>query len=383
MSDNLIADSRSGPVKSPALPSAATAKRLPGLDGLRALSIVLVLLVHGKDLPGFPGWNWLNAVSMRGGFGVDIFFVLSGFLITWLLLKEETRTGRIDMRGFYTRRALRILPPAFFYLAFVGILVLLHRSPTQWSEIAAAAMFFRNFVIHGTADVGHYWSLSIEEQFYLVWPLLLIILPRKKRLPATVALILAAPIWRRLNQHFYPGAWLNQARPDFRYDSLLMGCLLAMLRSNLKSAAVLRGKVLQSNLTPFVCVAAIALCLSSLGASLGERVGRAFPTIEFAAVALIINYVIEGRPGIINELLNLAPVIWLGQLSYSLYLWQQIFCYQPASLSTALIPAIVLSILGASVSYYVVEQPVLRWRQRWMGREKKIYPTVAPVAING
>src|SRR5579871_2509992 len=131
-------------------------KRLPGLDGIRAISIGLVLAFHVTES---AGWNSFRA----GSFGVEIFFVLSGFLITWLLCCEDNRYGSISLRTFYARRALRILPPALAYLATLEFLA-------QFALVSSAGVlpclaFIRNLV-GGDPSTAHFWSLSVEEQFY-------------------------------------------------------------------------------------------------------------------------------------------------------------------------------------------------------------------------
>ncbi len=138
--------------------------RIPCLDGFRCLAILLVIVCHS-----LPDCNppWL------GKLGVDIFFGLSGFLITALLLNERAQTGRIDLAAFYKRRAFRILPPALVFLAAVGIGGLFKTR----LELAATLLFFRNYlpIQHGSYATGHLWSLAVEEHFYMLWPGLLVL----------------------------------------------------------------------------------------------------------------------------------------------------------------------------------------------------------------
>src|SRR5277367_1468868 len=205
--------------------------RLPGLDGLRAVSIAGVLAVHCSETSGFPSLGPLDFFIRNGGFGVDIFFVLSGFLITSLLLKEENRFGSFSISAFYLRRCIRILPPALAYLTamlLAGFIGLTGVTFTEWAE---AAGFLRNYV--GKAwETGHYWSLAVEEQFYFAWPLLLLILPRRFRIPFGIAGVLIAPFWRYANLRF--GMVANPFRFDMHCDALLVGCLLAFLRFDAK-----------------------------------------------------------------------------------------------------------------------------------------------------
>ena len=347
--------------------------------GLRAISIVLVILCHTFTLPDFPHYGWLDAIARRGGFGVDIFFVISGFLITWLLLGEESKTGRIVLRQFYVRRAFRILPPAFTYLLFIAVLVCLGKSLARWNEIFSAAFFARNLVGMDIAgrpdDTGHYWSLAIEEQFYLLWPFMLVILPRRWRIPTVIGLILAAPIWLHINFRMFPEVvnslgekklGFNLNRADLRYGELMMGCLLALLRKGPRTLRWLRHPVLQNQITFVLCIALLVFLMSPLAEF--RHIEALYPIFSAACIALAINYLVEGRPGLPHWLFNTMPMVWIGQLSFSWYLWQQIFCLGTSGLRMSLPWSIVLSLLTAALSFYVIEQPALRLRGLIMRR---------------
>src|SRR5580704_2439818 len=166
-------------------------KRIPGLDGIRALSIILVLFAHLGD--GVSRW------AQYGGFGVEAFFVLSGFLITWLLCVEEDKRGVISLPSFYARRALRILPPAFLYIALASLLGLLGWANIVRNEPLYSIFFIRNLMANGGDHLGHLWSLAIEEQFYFLWPLgFLLLRSDRRRLFLAVALFIAAPFWQHM-----------------------------------------------------------------------------------------------------------------------------------------------------------------------------------------
>ena len=164
--------------------------RLPGLDGLRAISVALVIFLHLGSMSYFPRAHWLHAVAEEGLFGVQIFFVISGFLITWLLLAEEKKRGRIDLGKFYIRRALRILPPALLFLLTLKLLDAFGIVEVGWRDVLYAMLFVRN-VLPGPILTNHYWSLAIEEQFYLGWPFLVVLLPSRGRLLVIISMIVA------------------------------------------------------------------------------------------------------------------------------------------------------------------------------------------------
>ncbi|MGZ3458526.1 MAG: acyltransferase family protein [Archangium sp.] len=340
-------------------------RRLPGLDGLRALSISLVVLYHARYTEDFPALELLKKISQTGVVGVQIFFVISGFLITWLLLGEEEKTGRISLKGFYSRRALRILPPAFVYLAAVGVMANLRAIPVTHRELLASTLFFRNLSLGDSGYTKHYWSLSLEEQFYLVWPLLLLWLPRRARLWAIAGLICAEPVWRQLNIWRHTAADVNWQRTDLRYSGLLVGALLALVLAEPRLKAKL-DRLLVFGPGVFAVAAAALVALLALPLDSQPKVFRVDPELMQAlTIVVLVAVLVEGRGGVFSSLFELAPIRWLGRLSYSLYLWQQMFCFQSTGPWFEHFPMNVLAALAfAAASYYLIEQPILRWRDR-------------------
>lgn len=347
--------------------------RLAGLDGLRALSITWVFLLHAAHLPGFPAWPWLRHLAGTGGSGVHVFFVISGFLITWLLLNEESTHGRFDIGLFYFRRALRILPAAFAYL--LGLAMLGMAKP---GEIVACAFFVRNlrwFTDEGASLTSHYWSLSVEEQFYLLWPFLLRFMAVRWRLPITTGLWMAAPVWRQVNMWTIGGDQLNWARLDFRYDFLIAGVLLALVQREprLRPSLVFATR----NGTAGFAVGASLLGLLCLGnLRLPGFVVVFVPSVVSALIAYLILLLVEERSQPASRLFSWPPIVWLGRLSYSLYLWHQLFCLQtlwPSLQQWTL--ALTMSLAAAAMSFYLIEQPCLAWRASIQQRLWKTPPT--------
>jgi peptidoglycan/LPS O-acetylase OafA/YrhL len=197
---------------------------LPTLDGWRAVAILAVLCCHA-------GWP-TAALAPYGAMGVSVFFALSGFLITRRLMDER----RIDLKDFYRRRAFRILPPIVVYLAVVAVLGLgLRVIPMDRSQLLASLFFYRNYLTPPVSQgwyTGHFWSLAVEEHFYLVWPVLLSIVGFRRARWVAPALALAVAVWRVVDGRF---AWVGRlnpllrgslARTDYRLDALLFGCAL-------------------------------------------------------------------------------------------------------------------------------------------------------------
>src|ERR1700682_5322272 len=326
--------------------------RIPGIDGIRALSIVLVLFAHLAN--GKSPW------AQYGAFGVESFFVLSGYLITWLLCVEEDKRGAISLLSFYIRRALRILPPAFLYIAVASVLGLLGLASVAHNETLYCVLFVRNLMASGSTHLGHFWSLAIEEQFYLLWPVAFLLLRSdRRRLFFSVALFFAAPFWQHLMFRLAGGAMnVNSWRFDLRYNALIAGCCLALLRHDGKTRLVASNRALTS--TP-----AALLALAATIAGCAGLAGMFSTSLSFIGVAAFINFAVEHKSGAIGSFLNWGPMAWIGQLSYSLYLWQQIFCWHSKIPWLGQFPQNMFATLGAAaLSYYLLEIPLAKIRKR-------------------
>jgi peptidoglycan/LPS O-acetylase OafA/YrhL len=346
----------------------ATSHRLPGLDGLRAISILLVIAYHLQLSGSMP--RWYSTVFENGSFGVEIFFTISGLLITWLLLREEAAHGAISLSQFYARRAVRILPPAMGYLLAVLVISLVHKS-MLWKPWISAALFYRNFhmtdaVSAGLVDTAHYWSLSTEEQFYLIWPLLFLILRPRLRVPALLGLLVAEPIWRHVNTHMAHGGHTDIFRIDLHCDGIVMGCLLACAMEDHRWRKFLEHPIFKSDLTALAAVAIIALTFTPRALSLPGQV--IYPSIRAACVAMVVYRVIRRTsrtPSAIDWILNLNLLVIIGQLSYSLYLWQQPFCMPNGILRTHwAIVNVAAACACAAGSFFLIERPAQMLRRK-------------------
>jgi peptidoglycan/LPS O-acetylase OafA/YrhL len=344
---------------------ATTRHRLPGLDGVRAFAVVWVMLLHAGYSMVLPAW--LGGFASRGAHGVTVFFVLSGFLITWLLLEEEQRRGTFSLRDFYVRRAFRILPPVLLFLG--GLMVLSPFMPigvALWDGLGCL-FFFRNLT-GGSYYTGHFWSLAIEEQFYLLWPLLLFWVPGKARLWVTLGLCAFAPVWRQANMTLFEAKNLNWSRADLMYDALLVGALLALAQREILFRRLLAGPGWRgyAAFVVGVLLVALALVLPLPGFLLPARI-----PLELLGIALVIKVLVEGRALAILAVFQWAPVAWVGRISYSLYLWQQLFLPKVPLYFWQKLPwNVPLAVALAAASFFLVEQPALRWRERFLGQRK-------------
>jgi len=362
----------------------ATADRLPGLDGLRAVSIALVIGYH-LQLCAAPG-GWAASFFGNGTFGVDVFFTISGFLITALLLREESVRGSISLRQFYLRRGARILPAALTYLLFILLLSLLNGT-MNWKPWISAALFCRNLVMNdpfarGAVDTSHYWSLSIEEQFYLIWPWLFIFLRPRARVPFLLALFLAAPAWRELNLHGFHESNVNIVRIDMHCDGILVGCLLACAIEDPRCRKSLLHPLLRSDAFALALLAIIVASFTAAAGAVPGFVRFTYPSLRAACVAMFVHRVIRrsGRGvSVLDWVLNLNGMVILGQLSYSLYLWQQPFCMPSGALhanSNAL--NVLAACACAAASFLLIERPVQSLRRKLASRTPPVSPNGLP-----
>jgi peptidoglycan/LPS O-acetylase OafA/YrhL len=317
-------------------------QRIPSLDGLRAISITLVILSH------LVKWKHVSVavVGSYGALGVQVFFVLSGYLITNLLLREHERTSTIGLREFYIRRAFRIFPAAFVFLAVV---IVLYWQQMRWYHIAAAVFYVANMDLARPWIFGHLWSLSVEEQFYLLWPFALKRWERHKT-AILVSVFLATPVFRAALFAFKVRNGLIGSLPVLA-DQLAIGCLLAIFVTRIPKV---KGSVALAMLLGVVFIPWFPA--TTPGRSLFMLfVLRPLLNVSIAGVVL---HVIQ----VPYRALNWSPVAWLGKISYSLYLWQELFCSNDALHLGYLLVAPALAC--ACLSYYLVEQPMLRLRDK-------------------
>ncbi len=320
-------------------------KRIPSLDGLRAISIAAVVVGHiAKSLHSQALWG------AYGNTGVRIFFVISGYLITRLLLSEHERTSDISLREFYIRRAYRILPAA---LVFIAAATLIDWHEMKWYHIGAAIFYLANYDYSLPWIFGHLWSLSVEEQFYLLWPG---VVKRwyEHRVTILLCVMAISPVLHLVLYYFKVPAGGDGLFPVLA-DNLAIGCLLAMLESRIPTV-------------PGYVALAMALAILLIPLYPARTVTRTLLAtlvlhpIFLASIAGVILHVVR-RP---YRFLNCAPIEWLGRISYSLYLWQEPFCPNPRFRPAY---AIAFAFAAAIISYYAVERPALNLRDRKSRRE--------------
>jgi peptidoglycan/LPS O-acetylase OafA/YrhL len=343
-----------------------TRGRIPGLDGLRAISILIVLCAHSAGTRHVPSWL---QVSVFGDLGVRTFFVISGFLITTLLVAEHRKHGRISLRDFYIRRVYRIFPAFYVYLAILLIITALGWIELPAHDVAFAATYTMNFHAERAWWLGHLWSLAVEEQFYLLWPFVMSVLRPQRALWFALGGIIAAPILRVTAFKLWPEIrpLTDQAFP-FVFDSLATGCVLALARDWLETSPTYLTWIDSPGWAfwtlPLACVYALSVHRAGFNLAFGVTLGN-------LGIAMAIHRCVRHPTFPVGRVLEWRPLVFIGALSYSLYLWQQPFVNRHAdSIVNAFPFHIVIAFGAALLSYYLVEQPMLALRARRAARKQ-------------
>ena len=351
--------------------SLSRGNRLASLDGIRAVAVIGVLLYHADVISG-------------GYLGVDVFFVLSGFLITVLLTQEHTRTGAISVPRFWFRRVFRLVPALVAYLLAGLAAAWVLKPPEDWQqyEVDALTSLFgvNNWwrVISGaeaTAWAGHLWSLAVEAQFYLVWPAVLLAvlaLPRRGRRVALAAMIAAVAGWRlAIVLGVLGGDAANRTYygTDTRADALLAGALLALRWAGGLLERVAARVWVWAAAAAWVVLGATMLLAPTLSDTPSWLNHGGYTVIAVVAAVAVAGSVMAGGRGL-DRFLGWAPVVWLGSISYAMYLWhypitielEDRFGARFGHLPVALV-ALVVTVGFAWASMLLVEGPVSRRRR--------------------
>jgi peptidoglycan/LPS O-acetylase OafA/YrhL len=347
----------------------ATPGRIPSLDGLRAVSIGLVLLAHLVGTRSFPLGVGSTHVLALGELGVHVFFVISGFLITRLLLDELGSRGSISLSDFYFRRTMRIFPAYYVFLLVLAVLAWLGLVQLASRDMAHALTYTSNYYSARSWFVGHTWSLSVEEQFYLLWPALIVMAGRRRALWLAALAVALAPMIRTASWELMraSGDGIGH-RFETVADAIAIGCVLAGTRDWLHQQPWYR-RLLESGL--FVVVP----CLGLAGSQLSDHPVAHFLigiSVMNLSIAATLDWCVTFGSGRVGRVLNWAPLAFVGTISYSLYLWQQLFLNRTSDAPTAAFPLnLALACAAALASYYLIERPALRLRRRletsWRG----------------
>ena len=360
--------------------------RIKSIDGIRAIGIMMVLSGHNlSTLPTYLANNIFLRCISNSALGVKIFFVISGYLITKLLLSEKNKTGTVNIKHFYIRRIFRIFP--VFYLYILCILILkwffIPDIISNYYLALFAGLYLWNYkhlfnyeIIsndNGYWFFGHFWSLSMEEQFYLLWPLAFNKINKILLVRITYFIIFTMPLVRVLTYFLMPDS-RGQLSMMLQTggDTILTGCLGALLEDKFALNKQISLLLRNNYFVAFCCV--ILFMISPL---LGEQfrggysmlIGRTLENFIILFLLLWSIYI----PSLISKILNSKLFVYIGTLSYSLYIWQQLFLTDRLDYKINHFPLnLIMCLLVAMLSYHVIEKPILKFKNKFTYK-----PTVA------
>jgi peptidoglycan/LPS O-acetylase OafA/YrhL len=348
--------------------------RIACLDGLRAVSISLVVLGHLAGTAGFPIGTpkvFLPFLASLGGRG---FFVISGFLITRLLLQEQAARGSIFLGVFYFRRIFRILVPYYAFLAGMALASHLGWIQLGPGDMGYALTYTSNYHFHGEWPLAHTWSLAVEEQFYLIWPALLVLLGVRRALWLAGAYLALAPFGRFVGWSF-PALQEGMGHTFFTVaDTIAAGCVLAGVTDKLWKSPRYRA-LLSSRWFVLLPAAMIASGVFDNRPRIAFSIGAILVSV---GAALCVDRCLRLPDALATRILAWTPIVAIGRASYSIYLWQQPFLNRTSAGAATHFPVNLLAVAAvATLSFFLIEQPAMSaraalepWVRRVLGRSR-------------
>ena len=345
--------------------AAKEGRYIRSLDGLRCLAVVAVMAGHFSI-------NHLYGTKV----GVLVFFVLSGYLITSILAAERERTGRISLRAFYMRRALRLFPALVVATLAYAVYALATSNTEGLKDIPSALFYFENWkVVTGTSSplYSHYWSLSVEEQFYVLWPIMMLLAYRTGGIRGVaIAASVGAAVSIGEKVILAPSVSARTAGLDYAADGLLLGCALAAIIASGHRAAVSGASRLL--LAPAIVGLLAATTIGNVGrlASPDEisLFVRLWWPVAVISATIVVGALATGSAwGWLRKLLELKPLVYLGTISYGMYLWHILFLVEeirsrlPRPVEFVFLYLATVAI--ATLSYRFIELPFLKLKRRY------------------
>lgn len=341
--------------------------RIKGFDGLRGIAVMFVIISHSVL------WPYLGIESnkikslMNGHIGVSIFFVLSGFLITLLLIQEKDATGRIDIYSFIKRRAIRIFPLYYLAIFFLMFMDYIGKANIPDCSYPFALTYTINFIKKGCdhSTLSHFWSLSVEEHFYLFWPLVFM-MGRRFAAIAALALVIAclnlSTIFMQHIDSWYPNRWTFPAMLP-----ILCGCITAIIHKHWAVSYIFNDRTRST------------IVLMSIFAGL---CAPAFTTSHLPwllSMCALLTYIKFNQGSALVRILEFKPLALIGVISYGLYVWQGVLTGNGPYRSGAAFPpplytGLWLTFIVAPLSYVLFERPLLKLKEKYSWRPKQVKP---------
>src|ERR1700730_2444531 len=374
--------------------SSDDSRRITAIDGYRAVAILIIMLHHVPFAAGCP--DWLASIMPHVPRAVFAFWVLSGFLITRSILSEEKRDGAIQFGHFYSRQAIRFFVPLIGYLVLIGVFVGFRYGQLDlWSLLRPVLLDPSTYCV--APGVMHLYSMVLQIYFWLAWPAILKMPPPVFRLPVASFLVLVTLVWRVYGQKLaaQSGGWLG--RVDYYFTPLLVGSCLALTephlmrlktwrfgRSTLIVTGIIAIAVLVFTRTPLSILSSISSALAAATTSLRGNpiVATGYALIQPFAISVawssLVFSLVHNIVPFATRVLSFPGLTWLGRISFSVYLWQNLFCFGLTETRLDAFPLNVLaSIVCGYVAYRLIELPSLRWRSK-IKKRSAISPAAVP-----
>lgn len=349
-------------------------KQIQSLDGIRAISCLFVIIGHFSYLfSGYfnqvfgPLFGPVITYSIGNQYtGVTFFFVLSGFLITNILIDEFRLKGEVSYRNFFMKRLFRIFPAYYFY--FILIFIFLYYSKivpyTNQDLISAITYTYNYYSDLNPWFMGHFWSLAVEEQFYLIWPILFILTYKKFGIKVPILIIFASPLIRILTYYiFEESRGRISIMTHTRFDCLLFGCAFAFCFKNNYFEKF--NSIITKFKLHFISAFHILFFSRLLQMKFqGKYVMTVGYSLDAFAMCILIVYLVMNT-NLVTKFFNLPIFVHIGTLSYSLYLWHIPFAWSGLG-SSYLVPRIIAVYFCALFSFLFIESPFMNLRKRFI-----------------
>jgi peptidoglycan/LPS O-acetylase OafA/YrhL len=349
-------------------------KYIKGFDGLRAISILLVLLTHLGLYKHIEKYTFLknNFALISGTTGVKVFFVISGFLITTLLLIEQRDKGQVHFRKFFLRRILRLLPPLLVFCTIVLCFMLFRFISPNYVALVLAFFYCYNFVPHALylTELGHTWSLAVEEQFYLLWPLCLHFMQtrRNKFLLSLLLIFLCLLAEVLLHLPYEIKGMVYNLSDQYYVDRFFLPACLPIIIGSLTALILFYyTTAIEVHFRNKAWLLVVSILFFGSHIFLPSSLWLLELLLQPIGISLFTIYIYFNPQAQLTKLLEWTPLAYMGKLSYGIYIYQGLFLRTGpgGNLWIQQFPQNLILVFGtALLSYYLIEKPIIKWKKK-------------------